>query len=68
LRHIIECILADTPPSIVTAEDGLGAVEICEAEEESVQTGRVVSVARTTFSSIENGFAPGRPRSENQKS
>jgi predicted dehydrogenase len=42
LRHMIESILQGTPPTMVTAEDGLGAVEICEAEAESIQKGRVV--------------------------
>lgn len=42
LRHMIESIQAGTPPSIVTAADGLGAVEICEAEERSIKAGAVV--------------------------
>jgi len=42
LRHMIESIQCGTPPSIVTAADGLGAVEICEAEEKSIRTGKVV--------------------------
>lgn len=42
LRHIIESIQQGTPPSIVTAADGLSAVEICEAEEKSIKTRRVV--------------------------
>ena len=42
LRHIIQCIKEGTPPSIVTAADGLSAVEICEAEKRSIRTGAVV--------------------------
>jgi predicted dehydrogenase len=42
LSYIIQCIQQDTPPAIVTAADGLSAVEICEAEEKSIKTGRVV--------------------------
>lgn len=42
LQHIIECIQKSTPPSVVTLRDGVSAVEICEAEEKSVQTGQVV--------------------------
>ena len=42
LRHMIESIQQGTPPSIVTAADGLSAVEICEAEEESIKTGAFV--------------------------
>lgn len=44
LRHFITSIQAGRPPSVVTAQDGLSAVEICEAEEKSVQTGRVVEL------------------------
>jgi predicted dehydrogenase len=44
LRYMIRCIQTGTPPSIVTAEDGLSAVEICAAEEKSVKTGRVVTL------------------------
>ncbi|MBU6402975.1 MAG: gfo/Idh/MocA family oxidoreductase, partial [Verrucomicrobia bacterium] len=44
LRHLIESIRSGKPPTVVTAEDGLSAVEICEAEEQSVKTGHVVSL------------------------
>jgi predicted dehydrogenase len=44
LRHMIESILSGTPPRVVTAADGLSAVEICEAEEKSVKTGSIVAV------------------------
>ena len=40
VRHLIESIQAGTPPSVVTAADGLGAVEICEAEERSTRSGQ----------------------------
>jgi predicted dehydrogenase len=36
LRHMIESIMAGRAPTIVTPQDGLSAVEICEAEEKSV--------------------------------
>ena len=39
LRHIVECIREGRAPSVVTAEDGLSAVEICEAEEQSAEKG-----------------------------
>jgi predicted dehydrogenase len=42
LSHMVESIRAGRGPSVVTAGDGLGAVEICEAEEESVRTGQIV--------------------------
>jgi len=40
LRHLIESIQAGRAPTVVTAEDGLSAVEICEAEERSVASGQ----------------------------
>lgn len=42
LRHLVNSIQAGQPPTIVTAADGLRAVEICEAEEKSIQTGSVI--------------------------
>jgi len=44
LQHLINAIKTGQAPSIVTAQDGLSAVEICEAEERSVQTGQVVTL------------------------
>ena len=44
LTHMIESIRTGKPPTIVTAQDGLSAVEICEAEERSVKTGEIVSL------------------------
>jgi predicted dehydrogenase len=46
LRHLIESIQAGQPPTRVTAADGLRAVEICEAEERSIATRQIVSLAR----------------------
>jgi predicted dehydrogenase len=45
LQHIVGCIQTGGRPSVVTARDGLSAVEICEAEEQSIQTGQVVCLA-----------------------
>ncbi len=42
LAHMVEAIQNGRPPSVVTGEDGMNAVEICEAEEKSVKTGQVV--------------------------
>lgn len=42
LKHMIESIAAGRPPTVVTGADGLGAVEICEAEERSAQRGELV--------------------------
>ena len=44
LRHFITAIQSGQPPTVVTAADGLSAVEICEAEEKSILTGRVVEL------------------------
>jgi predicted dehydrogenase len=44
LSHMAESIRAGRPPSIVTGNDGLAAVEICEAEEESIRTGQIVKL------------------------
>ena len=41
LRHFVECILNGRAPSIVTAGDGLASIEICEAEERSVNTRQI---------------------------
>jgi predicted dehydrogenase len=47
LGYMVDCIGQRRPPTRLTAQDGLSAVEICEAEEESVRTGQVVSLATT---------------------
>ena len=44
LRHMLECIANGRPPSVVTGEDGLRAVQICEAEEQSAKTGQPVRI------------------------
>jgi predicted dehydrogenase len=44
LGHMIQSILTGQPPTIVTAQDGLSAVEICEAEEASIKHGRVMTL------------------------
>ena len=44
LSHLVDCIRQGTKPTIVTAQDGLSAVEICEAEERSIQTGQSVKI------------------------
>jgi predicted dehydrogenase len=44
LRHFAECIRAGKNSAVVTARDGLTSVEICEAEERSVQTRQAVLV------------------------
>ena len=44
LRHLLDCIRGGHQPSIVTAADGVGAIEICEAEERSVQSAQLVKL------------------------
>jgi predicted dehydrogenase len=42
VRYVFDCARYGKRPEIVTAKDGLRALEICEAEEKSIQTGNVV--------------------------
>jgi predicted dehydrogenase len=44
LRHFVECIRNGKAPSVVTAQDGLASIEICEAEERSVNTRQIVKL------------------------
>ena len=44
IRYMLEAVQTGKAPKIVTAQDGLSAVEICEAEATSVKTGRVVAL------------------------
>ncbi|HZO86378.1 MAG TPA: Gfo/Idh/MocA family oxidoreductase [Verrucomicrobiae bacterium] len=44
LQHLIEAIRTGARPNVVTPEDGLSAVEICEAEEKSVDLRQIVSL------------------------
>ena len=44
LKHMVESIEAGRAPSVVTGEDGLSAVGICEAEERSAKTGQWVTL------------------------
>jgi predicted dehydrogenase len=45
LRHMADSILAGKAPSVVTPEDALNAVRICEAEEKSIRLGRPVRLS-----------------------
>jgi predicted dehydrogenase len=42
--HMAESIRAGRPPTMVTAQDGVSAVEICEAEGRSIETGQIVTL------------------------
>jgi predicted dehydrogenase len=44
IRYMLEAIQSGKAPKVVTARDGLSAVEIAEAEAKSVRSGRVVPV------------------------
>jgi predicted dehydrogenase len=44
VRYVVECAAVGMRPSVVTVQDGLSALEICEAEEKSLKTGAVVAV------------------------
>jgi predicted dehydrogenase len=44
IRYFTSCVASGHPPAIVTARDGLTALEICEAEEASVRTGQAVKL------------------------
>jgi predicted dehydrogenase len=46
VRYVVECARRGGRPATVTAQDGLSALEICEAEEQSVRTGQVVRLLK----------------------
>lgn len=37
IRYFVDCVKEGKPPSVVTAADGLSAIEVCEAEEMSIR-------------------------------
>jgi len=45
LKHFVDCVRNGRAPTVVTAKDGLASVEICEAEERSVNQRQIVSLA-----------------------
>jgi predicted dehydrogenase len=44
LEHLVRAIQTCQPPTVVTMEDGVRSVQICEAEEESIRAGRIVDL------------------------
>src|SRR6266545_4325052 len=44
LKYMLECVRSGTPPSTVTPQDGVSAVEICEAEERSATSRTIVTL------------------------
>jgi predicted dehydrogenase len=44
VRYIVECVATGKAPQIVTARDGVMALELCEAEEQSIRSGQAVKL------------------------
>ncbi len=44
IRYALECALQGRRPAVVTALDGVTALEICEAEEKSIRTGLLINL------------------------
>lgn len=44
LRHIAEAIARGGKPSVVTCQDGVNSLRVCEAEEKSIKTGTIVTL------------------------
>ncbi len=44
IDYVIECVAGGRKPAVVTAIDGLTALEICEAEEQSIRSGQLVKL------------------------
>lgn len=43
-RYFVDCVAKGRPPQIVTAQDGVTALRICEAEGKSIRTGKPVGI------------------------
>jgi predicted dehydrogenase len=44
INYMVNCVADRQPPEVVTAHHGVTALEICEAEEQSIRTGQVVKL------------------------
>jgi predicted dehydrogenase len=44
IRYFVECVASRRRPTVVTALDGVTALEICEAEEKSIRNGSAVGL------------------------
>ncbi len=44
LAHFADCVRTGRAPTVVTAAEGADAVALCEAEEESIRSGKLVSL------------------------
>ena len=46
LKYFSECVRERRPPALVTADDGLAALKICEAEVKSAASGKIVELSQ----------------------
>ena len=44
IDYMLQCVLSGRPPAVVTASDAVRTLEICEAEEKSVRSGKLVNL------------------------
>jgi predicted dehydrogenase len=44
INYMLQCVASRRAPQVVTGQDGLTALEICEAEEQSLRTGAMVKL------------------------
>ncbi|HEY2081378.1 MAG TPA: Gfo/Idh/MocA family oxidoreductase [Verrucomicrobiae bacterium] len=44
IRYFVECVRTHSAPQIVTAQNGVAALEICEAEEKSIRNGKFIDL------------------------
>lgn len=48
IDYVVNCVANNRPPKIVTAQDAVTVLEICEAEERSIRAGKVVKLLAPT--------------------
>jgi predicted dehydrogenase len=44
IKHMLTAVQSGKAPTVVTAAEGLSAIQICEAEAQSVRTGKIVKI------------------------
>jgi hypothetical protein len=44
IRYFVEAVRSGKAPTVVTAQDGLSAIEVCEAEEMSIKLRQPMTV------------------------
>lgn len=67
LRHFLDCIRTGTKPTVVTADDGASAIEICEAEEASIHHRELVTLRSTTPGLNTEGTQPSQSNTSHSK-